>query len=117
MKKTLLASAAILVSLSGIASATALVSSNAPAFEAQAPQLLLADKDGGSGSGDDHSGGDDHGGGGNSGKGSANSGSSHDDSDDDDKDDDNGADDNDSTDVSGCDSAQDVAENSGCSAQ
>lgn len=102
MKKTLLATTALLLFIATGASAGAMLTSGIPALKANDNPIILA-KDGG----DDHGDGSNSGSANsNSGKGSANSGSSHDD---DDSDDDSG--DDSSDDVSGCDSARDVAEN------
>lgn len=125
MKKTLLASAALMLWLSGAASASPLMNLDTSKLQAHATGIQLAKN--GSDDGGDHDSGDDHGGGGNSGSGSSNSGhgsanSGHgnaddaDDSDDDSDDADDADDDVRTPGGSGCDSAEDIAEHSECSA-
>ncbi|MBL8790754.1 MAG: hypothetical protein JNM45_09655 [Rhizobiales bacterium] len=128
MKKTLLASAALIIALSGAASASALIDLGTTKLTAGTALMQLAKK--GSDDGGSHDSGDDHGGSGgnsgsgsgnsgsgssNSGHGSSNSGSSHDD-DDDDNSSGSGRSKPRVPGGSGCDSAGDIAEHAECSA-
>lgn len=121
MKKTLLASAALIIALSGAASASALIDLGTTKLTAGTALMQLAKK--GSDDGGSHDSGDDHGGSSgnsgsgssNSGHGSSNSGSSHDD-DDDDNSSGSGRSKPRVPGGSGCDSAGDIAEHAECSA-
>jgi hypothetical protein len=102
MKKMLLASAALLFTLAGAASASALMDTSGAKFTTgHTVPLQVADKDGKGGSDDgaDHDSNDDNGG----------ASGSDDDGDDDSSDDNSGT-----SGTSGCDSAQDKAEHAEC---